>query len=367
MVFPVITALVVIVLAYAFRQLADPYGGRTLLKLSGVTLVFFFVKEYLQAHRLLVHHYYGVNHAVWFSVLGVPPFIVLGHLFVVVMTWQLAVMTMHRLELVHHPATMVMLVWHFTAAFAMLMENTGIVGRWWVWQMPSWWWFPSFLGAPLMDLPTERPITEVWGYFISTFWFVLLLTNLPRRWTVQSVLVMVVCFAAFLEGSRSTGTAFWIVVARLLPFVSVLWPSLGATGGRALFLPRDSVLFRAPGPKQNAAILLGLSAMCVVCIAQLGVKSKWPELVSLFPIVAFTAGAFRRWPVWVDGAVSAGLMLLGFLRHDGNTMLAAWLVLRLAVVELLLLAAVRWREGRPGFSAAGAPLTAPAQSLSAAP
>ena len=79
------------VLVYAYAEYREAYGIRTLAKLFSLTLVFFFVKEYLQAHNWLLHHYYHANHKVWIELAGVPPFIVLGHLFVVLMTWQLAV------------------------------------------------------------------------------------------------------------------------------------------------------------------------------------------------------------------------------------------------------------------------------------
>jgi hypothetical protein len=348
--FPAVTALVFVMLVFAYRRLAEVYGHRTLAKLTAVTLVYFFVKELLQAHKLLVHHYYTVNTKVWFSILGVPPFVVLGHLFVVLMTWQLAVLTMHRLKLAGHPVVLVMLVWHFTAAFAMLMENTGIVGNWWAWKMPSWWWFPSFDGVPLRDLPMDRPIVEVWGYFISTYWFVLLLIDLPRKWTLWSATALVVCLALFLEGSRSTATNVWTKVERYLPFASVLLPATWNLEGRRLLMPTDSVLLRRPGPRQYTAVLAGLFAMCAVSMAQLGVKSKWADLVSLFPIVMFTAGAFRRWPVWVDGVVSGAVLVLGRKLHSGNVMLAGFLVARLSLELVPLLLLLRWREG-PGAPA----------------
>jgi hypothetical protein len=83
--------------------------------------------------------------------------------------------------------------------------------------------------------------------------------------------------------------------------------------------------------------------MSLVSIVQMGVKSKWHDLVSLLPVLAFAAGAFRRWPVWVDAVVSAALLLLGYELHDGNLMLAAWLVLRLALVLVPLLLLAGWR------------------------
>lgn len=345
MVFTAITAIVVAVLVFAYRRLAELYGQAVLLRLTAITLVFFFVKELLQKHRLLVHHFYSVNRAQWVSILGVPPFVVLGHLFIVLMTWQLAVLTMHRLKLGAHPAVLVTLVWNFTSGFSMLMENTGIVGRWWVWQMPSWWWFPTFMGVPLRDLPMERPIVEVWGYFISTFWFMVLLTDLPGRWTAPRAAVLVLGLAAFLDGSRSTSTNTWIAVERFLPFVSVALPAAWHPRGRRLFVPTDSVLLRRPGPRQQAAVLAGLLAMCVVCSAQLGTRSKWSDLVSLIPVVSFAAGAFRRWPVSIDVVLSGALLVVGDRLHDGNLMLAADLVFRLSVLLVLLVTFARWREG----------------------
>jgi hypothetical protein len=90
--------------------------------------------------------------------------------------------------------------------------------------------------------------------------------------------------------------------------------------------------------------------MCAVSMAQLGVKSKWADLVSLFPIVMFTAGAFRRWPVWVDGVVSGAVLVLGRKLHSGNVMLAGFLVARLSLELVPLLLLLRWREG-PGAPA----------------
>ncbi len=343
MIFVALTALVAAVLGYAYRQLARAYGVRTLLALTGLTVAYFFVKEYLQAHERLVHHSYHVNQVFFHGLLGVPPFVVLGHLFVVVMTWQLAVRTLDRLRLGDHPAIFVALVWQLTAAFAMLMENTGIVGHWWSWNMPPWWWFPRFLGVPLRDLPMDRPITEVWGYFISTFWCALLLADFPRRLTPGSVGLLLLGLAAALEGARHGATNRWTDVVLLLALLSALVPSSGGPSRRLLF-PRGAPILRPPGAGQAFGVLVGLGAMCVVCIVQLGVRSKWGDVVSLVPIAAFTLGAFRRWPIWVDGLVAGAVMLAGDAVHDGNTLLAGWLVLRCALM-LWLLALVRdWRE-----------------------
>ena len=86
MIYLIITAIVLAVLAYAYIELRGAYGSRTLLKLFCLTIAFFYVKEYLQANNWLLHHYYHSNRTVWIEVLGVPPFIVFGHLFIVVMT-----------------------------------------------------------------------------------------------------------------------------------------------------------------------------------------------------------------------------------------------------------------------------------------
>jgi hypothetical protein len=342
--FAILSVLVAGVLAYAFRQLADLYDARLLSKLGGVTVAYFFVKEYLQTRHLLVPHFYGVSHAFVVAILGVPPFVVLGHLFVVVMTWQLAVMTMHRLGLGRYPGAFVSLVFYFTAAFAMLMENTGIVGHWWVWQMP--WFFPEFFHAPLRDLPLEWPVTQVWGYFISTYWCVLLLSDLPQPWTSRRAALLVSGLAAALYASRFA-PAIWLVMVQLLPFALVLLaPTAPAPPRRRLFFPAESELFTLPGPNQRRAVLIGLAAMCVVSTFQLGARGKWSELVSLFPIAMFTAEAFGTWPVWVDCLVSLGLLLAGYLMHSGNFMLAAWLVLRCSAALFFLPFVIRWR-GRP--------------------
>ena len=341
-----ITVVVMAVLAYSYLKLRDAYGKPTLLKLVGLTLVFFFVKELLQAHKLLVHHYYHVNHAIWIELLGVPPFIVFGHLFVVVMTWQLAVMTLHRLKLSDHPAVFVALIWFFTAGFAMLMENTGIVGHWWTWAMPSWWSYPSLLGAPLVDLPLERPITSAWGYFISTYWFMLLLTDLPRRWTMIRGLVLVVGLAMCLALSRITATNNWGPMLIVLSILSVMLSRHGEALRRWLPFPSSSALLQQPRPGQGRVVAVGLTAMFAVCIAQMVVKSKWLALVSLFPLVAFALGTWRRWPVWASCALSAGAMVVGYLEHSGNVMLAGWLVFRCGAVLWVLILVMRWRDTR---------------------
>ncbi|MGH7441011.1 MAG: hypothetical protein ACRENE_35505 [Polyangiaceae bacterium] len=362
MAFQAITALVLVMLVFTYRRLAEVYGHGTLAKLTGVTLVYFFVKELLQAHKLLVHHHYTVNLKAWISLFGVPPFVVFGHLFVVLMTWQLAVMTMRRLRLEAHPIVLILLVWHFTSAFSMLMENTGIVGGWWVWKMPSWWWFPTFEGAPLRDLPMDRPITEVWGYFISTFWFVVLLTDLPRKWSIGRVTALVVFLAISVEGSRMTSTSIWSKVEFYLPLASVLLPAAWTLEGRRLLPSADSILLRPPGPRQYAAVLAGLFAMCAVATVQLCVKSRGADLVSLFPIVMFTAGAFRRWPLWVDAVVSGVVLLVGLRLHSGNVMLAGYLVDRFCLELMPLLLVVRWREGSSSGSLSVAPEVAAASS-----
>jgi len=330
MTFVFLTALVAVVLVYAYLEYREAYGIRTLAKLFSLTLVFFFVKEYLQSRNWLLHHYYHANHKVWIELAGVPPFIVLGHLFIVLMTWQLAVLHIQKLGLGRHPAVLVTLVAYFTSAFSMLMENTGVIGHWWTWAMPSWWYYPNMLGAPLVDLPWERPITTAWGYFISTFWFMLLATDLPRRWTPARLLVLLGGLAALLELSRVTlFMSFWaLVLVPGLPFLSILY----ASRGRRLPFPASSELFRERRPRWNGAVAAGLLAMVCVCVIQISVASKWLALVSLFPIVAFTAGVYRSWPLWVDCLVSLAFVLVGVALNNGNLILAGWLVLRCSLV-----------------------------------
>jgi hypothetical protein len=360
MTFAILPVLVAGVLAYAFDRLAALYGARLLSKLAFVTVAYFFAKEWLQGRHLLVPHFYGVSHAFVVEILGVPAFVVLGHLFVVVVTWQLAVMTMHRVGLTRYPGAFVTLVFYDTAAFAMLMENTGIVGHWWVWQMP--WFFPEFFHAPLRDLPLEWVVTEVWGYFMSTYWCVLLLTGLPGPWTARRVGVLVLGLAAALYASRSA-PAIWMILTELLPFALVLLaPTPDGPAWRRLFFPAETPLFQAPGSKQRRAVLIGLAAMCGVAVAQLVARNKWVELVSLFPVCMFAAGAFGRWPTWVDCLVSLGLLLAGYVMHSGNFMLAAWLVLRCSATLVVLPFVIRWRETARHAPAGALPLAAPAET-----
>jgi hypothetical protein len=186
----------------------------------------------------------------------------------------------------------------------------------------------------------------VWGYFISTYWCVLLLSDLPQPWTSRRAALLVSGLAAALYASRFA-PAIWLVMVQLLPFALVLLaPTAPAPPRRRLFFPAESELFTLPGPNQRRAVLIGLAAMCVVSTFQLGARGKWSELVSLFPIAMFTAEAFGTWPVWVDCLVSLGLLLAGYLMHSGNFMLAAWLVLRCSAALFFLPFVIRWR-GRP--------------------
>jgi hypothetical protein len=291
-------------------------------------------------------------------VLGVPPFVVLGHLFVVVMTWQLAVVYVERLGLRAHPVLLPTLAWYFTAAFAMLMENTGVVGRWWTWNMPSWWFFPNMFGAPLIDLPWDRPITQAWGYFISSFWLVLLATDLPRRWTPARILALLAGLAVVLELARLTPfRAVWsTAIMPGLPFVSVLL-------GKPLGLPVGSDLLRERRIRWSGAVPLGLAAMVVVCVVQIGAVHKWQALVSLFPMAMLVLGLLRPAP-WLGVAVSAGVVLLGFWLNSGNVLLAGWLVLRCSAFLAVLLIALRWRSTRPS-SRASIPVPALSSSSTA--
>ena len=348
MIFLIITTLVVAALAYSYVGLRKAYGARTLGKLFFLTPIYFFVKELLQSRNLLLTHYYHTNHVIWFELLGVPPFVVFGHLFVVLMTWQLAVLYTHKLRLTRHPVVFLTLVWYFTSAFSMLMENTGVVGGWWSWAMPSWWYYPNIFGAPLVGLPWERPITTAWGYFISTYWFVLLITDFPRRWTLLRFLVLVAGLAAVLELSRLTlFMSLWeLVLMPGLPFVSVCLTSSNTVSKRRLLLPVGSRLLEALPSRWNGPVALGLAAMVVVCVVQIVVVGKWLALVSLFPIGVFALGAHRSWPVWIDCALSLAAIVAGYLLNNGNLILAGWLVFRCRIVVWLLLGALRWRERR---------------------
>jgi hypothetical protein len=354
MIFLGITALVLAVLVYAYVQLRAAYGWRTLAKIFGVTVPFFFLKEFLQSRNLLLHHYYHANHVIWVELLGVPPFVVLGHAFVMLMTWQLAVVHMHRLGLARHPAVFVTLVWYFTSAFSMLMENTGVVGGWWSWSMPSWWFYPEMFGAPLVGLPWERPITAAWGYFISTTWFVFLAVDLPRKWTPSRVVALLVGLLAMLQLARVTlFMSFWqAAVMPFAPLVSAWMGSSAPTSGRWMLLPVSSDLLREQPARARGAVGAGLLAMVAVCVLQIGVLHQWLALVSLFPIGAFTLGMWRRWPPWIDCLVSLAVILLGFWLNIGNFILAGWLVLRFSIVLGLTLLLLRWRHRRSDAVAA---------------
>lgn len=343
-----ITALVLAALAYAYYELRGAYGSRMLLKLFILTTAFFFVKEYLQANNWLLHHYYHPNKTVWVSVFGVPPFIVFGHLFVVVMTWQLAVMYMHRMGLTGHPAVMVTLVFYFTGTISMTMESTGVVGGWWQWAMPSWWFYPNLLGAPLVDLPWERPITTAWGYFISVFWFVAVVADLPSRWTPRRLVVLLGGLAVLLELSRSTPfMSFWgVFVSTLLPAASVAVAGTRAGPAWNKVFAAGSPLQAERRPRWNGAVFAGLAAMILVSVIQVGARSKWLALVSLFPVATVAVGCWRLWPVWVDCLISIAVMGIGAALNNGNVILAGWLVFRFTFVLCLLAAAIRWKEGR---------------------
>ena len=353
MIFVFLTVLVASTLAYAFFELRSVYGAATLTKLFCLTLGFFYLKEFLQAHDWLLHHYYHANHKVWIELAGVPPFIVFGHLFVVLMTWQLAAVRMQTLGLARHPAIMATIVWYFTGAFSMLMENTGVVGHWWTWTMGSWWYYPNFEGLPLRDLPWERPITTAWGYFISTFWFVLLAVDVAGKWTRARVAALGAGLLVLLELSRLTPfMAFWaFVVMPGLPFLSILC----ARAGRPLPFPENALLLTPRRLRWSGAVPAGLLAMAAVAVTQMAVASKWLGLVSLLPIVSFTLGSYGLQPVWVDCIVSAGVMALGARLVNGNLALAGWLVFRCSLVLSLSVLMLRWSVRRRSSFAGQSP------------
>jgi hypothetical protein len=358
MVFVFITALVLALLVYSYAEFAGVYGKATLGKLFFLTLVYFFIKEYLQKHNLLLNHHYHMTRHLWVEVLGIPPFVVFGHLFVVLMTWQLAVMYLHALKLTAHPVVTVPLVFYFTSAFSLLMENTAWVGGWWSWDLDSWWFYPELLGAPLLHLPWDRPMTRAWGYFVSTFWFMLLVTDLPRKWTPPRALLLVGGLAGFLALAPSPlAMQVWTGLMFVVPLASALLP--GKAGAeRSLLVPTATALLQPRQARWRGAVTISLLGMIVVCVIQIYVSGKWLAFTSLIPIVSFGLGAYRRWPVWVDCLASLAVVVIGYRLNNGNVLLAGWIVLRLNLVLWALLQAIRWREARS--ARAGSPAPAPA-------
>lgn len=355
MIFLAITGIVVAVLVYSYREFVAAYGKTILIALFVVTLLHFFAKEWLQAHELLLNHFYRMNRKAFVAILGVPPFVVFGHLFVVLMSWQLAVMYLQKLRLARHPVLVVSLIYYFTSAFSLLMENTGWVGGWWSWKLDSWWFFPELMGAPLIDLPWDRPMTRAWGYFVSTFWCVLFLTDLARKRSAARALALVAGLATSLAlAPRPIAMQVWMVLMAVAPLASAgLRPS--GDGDTRLFFPVETPLLQPRQARWNGAVFVGLLAMVAVCIGQIAVAHRWLALSSLFPIVSFALGAHRRWPVWVDALVALAVVLVGYRLNNGNILLAGWIVLRVNLLLCAMVVVARWREGKAALPAGVSP------------
>ena len=221
------------------------------------------------------------------------------------------------------------LAWYSTSAFSMLMENTGVIGHWWTWAMPSWWYFPNMVGAPLVDLPWERPITDGVGLLHQH-----VLVHDARHRPAAPVdparlLVLLGGLAALLELSRVTlFMSFWaLVLMPGLPFLSIRTPPRPAAAVPREFRARSASV--APGgtePSRRASWRWSASAC-----------SRSPSPRSGSP----SSPCFPSWPsppgstveaLWVDCLVSLAFVLVGYALNNGNLILAGWLVLRCSLV-----------------------------------
>jgi hypothetical protein len=338
----ILAPLVAVLLVAMYRPLARAHGATTVNLLIGMSAAFFLVKECLQARGYLIRHTYRPS---GISVItpGVSPFVLVGHVFVVLLSWQLALRLLERFSLREERYLLPAMTFLLTAGFALPIESIGGTAGWWAWEIPAGL-DRSFFGLPLRHLPRDRVMTTAWGYFVGGFWLVLVATGLlsERRPKAPLALLAALGGALVLAVSRYSEAIDAFTAALLL--VPLLAAALGAAMG-APPDPPEAFAVRTPRPSFDA-VGAGLTCMFLVCLAAAPATARWEIPAAFAPLLVFYVGGRRRGSPWVDLVGPVLLVVAGLVRWDGNLALAGDIALR-PVLFLVAYAALRRFRSHP--------------------